>query len=56
MDDSVLKDKFNILGKSINSLQEVLEHPEINTNIFIRDSAIKRFITSNLSLKNNLNI
>lgn len=43
MDVSILKDKFSILGNAINSFEEVLSHPEINTNKFIRDSAIKRF-------------
>lgn len=43
MDISVLKEKISILGDAIDSLDEVLSHPEIDTSKFIRDSAIKRF-------------
>ena len=37
------KDYFYTLGKAINRLKEVLEHPQLNTIDYMRDAAIQRF-------------
>jgi nucleotidyltransferase substrate binding protein (TIGR01987 family) len=37
------KDYFYNLGRAINRLQEVLEHPQQNQIDYLRDAAIQRF-------------
>jgi nucleotidyltransferase substrate binding protein (TIGR01987 family) len=37
------KDYFYTLGKAIDRLKEVLEHPELNQIDYLRDAAIQRF-------------
>lgn len=37
------KNSFYALGKAINRLKEVIEHPELTKNEYMRDAAIQRF-------------
>ena len=37
------RDSFQSLGKAIERLKEVLEHPQLNENDFMRDATIQRF-------------
>jgi nucleotidyltransferase substrate binding protein (TIGR01987 family) len=37
------KDYFNTLGRAIDRLQDVLEHPELDQIDYLRDAAIQRF-------------
>jgi nucleotidyltransferase substrate binding protein (TIGR01987 family) len=37
------KDYFDALGRSIQRLEEVIKHPDINKNDYMRDASIQRF-------------
>lgn len=43
MDEIFWKDYFATLGTAIERLAEVIRHPDVNKNDFMRDSAIQRF-------------
>ena len=43
MKEAYWKDSFYVLGKAINRLKEVTEHPELTKNDYMRDAAIQRF-------------
>jgi len=46
------QDYFDTLGRAVSRLQEVMEHPDVNTNDYMRDAAIQRFeFTIELSWK-----